>query len=220
MQSGVVVHKNSAVYVPLLGEQPFQLGKKILLCWFHMVGWDCLPRLGGNKDFVKRCQLLLRQGSLVIAPNRHPVHLGGLSFEKFLGILMLRASCFRFCKICGPNGSAIASIWPGHQRWQGQSAAICDDGSKMRGPPWIDLSGAAGSSFGWGTFDVQIVSSSLLTSSSITLFLLLQWISSSATNFSGVIPASSLRSVRPGTWRTVSLWKNKASKASNVVTNA
>ncbi len=36
------------------------------------------------------------QGSLVIAPNRQPVHLGGLSFDNLLGILPLRVSCFSF----------------------------------------------------------------------------------------------------------------------------
>ncbi len=57
MQSGEVVHKNSAKSALLLGERPLQLGKKAHLCQFHMVDGDYLPWLGGNKDFVRRYRL-------------------------------------------------------------------------------------------------------------------------------------------------------------------
>jgi hypothetical protein len=35
-QTGVLVHKNSAIPVPLLGECPFQLGNKSHLCQFQL----------------------------------------------------------------------------------------------------------------------------------------------------------------------------------------
>ncbi len=89
----------------------------------------------------------------------------------------------------------------------------------MRGLQQIDLSGAAALSGGTDTLDVWIVLSSLLTSLPINSFLLSRWKSSSATNSSGMILVFSLRSMRQGTWRTVSLWKNGASQASNVVAN-
>ncbi len=57
MQSREVIHKNSAIPVSILGERPLQLGEKVHLCWLHLVNWDYLPWLGGNKDFVRRCHL-------------------------------------------------------------------------------------------------------------------------------------------------------------------
>ncbi len=167
-----------------------------LAWWWQRFCEKMMPTLCCTKVAWSLCQIDMQciWGAWILTISWVPCHWG--------------QAASAFGRRGGPNGSAIASIQLGHQRQQGwrlhpQKSVAVDQ--KMRGPGWIDLSGAAVLSGGSSTLDVWIILLFLLTLSQINCFLSPRWKSFSATNFSGVILVFSLRSSHPGTWRTVCL---------------
>ena len=94
---GEVVNKDGCCPVPLFGEFSLELSNEGNICADYLIN---------RHTFTRFCSLeiglpslwdsFICQGFFIIAQTRHPVHVGGLILERYLGIhpiLRIKAAC-------------------------------------------------------------------------------------------------------------------------------